>query len=87
MNWDDDRLKAGERHLSSNPAVVLQPWEPGDEDCVMCDEPHTALGGVDTHLGWICYPCVRWLNELTRDMAFPSLADNPAWRTETDVET
>lgn len=76
------KQRMSERHLDSNPAVELMPWEANDEDCVLCDEPHSALGGVDSTKGWICYPCVAWIKRLAKEL--PDLQECSNWRAELD---
>ena len=70
------------RHLDSNPSVELMPWNANDEDCVLCEEPHSALGGIDTTKGWICYPCSAWVKRLAREL--PDLQECSNWREEID---
>jgi len=71
------------RHLSSNPSVELMPWESDDEDCVMCDEPHTSLGGIGTTKGWLCYSCARWVKRLAAEL--PDFDSGKDWREEIDA--
>jgi hypothetical protein len=71
-----------DRHLSSNPAIELMPWEVNDEDCVLCDEPYSSLGGIETTAGWICYACAKWTKEMAREL--PDLWECSDWRAEID---
>ena len=71
------------RHLASNPAIELMPWEAGDEDCVLCDEPHSNLGGIETTNGWLCYACARYVKRVAREL--PDFDSGRNWRAELDA--
>jgi hypothetical protein len=73
---------ATSRHLASNPYVELMPWEPTDEDCVLCDEPYSPLGGIDTTDGWLCYACAKWVKRLAGEL--PDFDSGKNWRAEID---
>jgi hypothetical protein len=58
------------------------PWEPSDEDCVLCEEPYSAYGGIETSAGWLCYRCAKWVKAVGSEL--PNLEDGKDWRAEID---
>lgn len=60
------------------------PWHPNDEDCVLCDVPYSAMGGIETTMGWVCYECAAWTKRLAAELP-PNLRGGGDWRGEIDM--
>jgi len=34
--------------------------------CLCCDAPFNRIGGVTTSIGYVCYNCIEWIHEISR---------------------